>query len=77
MINSLLPLTRSSRQAEAVTPRIITVKLAKTHKDVSYNEEGDIMVLEGHDVMLTLFGIGLRDTLRVKLTTAKANYGDR
>ena len=57
------------------TQRIITARLKITHKDLNYGENGEIQVLKGHDISLTLFGFGLTEESKVKLTTVRSLYG--
>ncbi len=58
-------------------PRILTIRLAETHKDVSYLTDGGIFALKGQDIKLVLYGIGLTQDAKVKLTTAAGRLSER
>jgi hypothetical protein len=46
-------------------PRILTVRLNLTEKDVSYGDNGQIQVLSGKEIHLVLYGINLKSSSKV------------
>ncbi len=69
--------TEASPAPTASASHIITIRLTSVSSKVGYSDEGgNVEALKDQDIPLKIFGVGLTEASRLKLTTNRADPGE-
>jgi len=76
IILSALVLSVLSVQSEnMIEPKIFSIQLNHTDKDVYYSSTGQILLQSGSNAMLKIISMGLKDDIKILVTKRKQKFG--